>query len=1165
MKKNFTSKNKTLLAGTIAFSVVALLCSYHLSERNHRSSKVKRVEETLLERRLKSPTKRFEIYKNLTQREEGENYPAGHKFIELEKALNQQAITGARSTPRTMIERGPSNVPGRARGLVVLPQDPTHKTWIVGSSGGGIWKTTDGGNSWVNKSVNFSTLAITTIAFCETEPNILYAGSGEYIASSFTAVNGDGIFKSIDAGETWQHLESTANNELWQSVTRLIVDPYDSDIIIATTAPNFWGDYVSNIFKSIDGGDSWYSVYEATFGAVEQIVADPEDFNIQYATSNGYGVLRSTDAGETWNLRSTGLVPEGRVEIAISPVNTDRIYASAVGNLDSSQEADIYYTDDAGASWVLVLDDANTVDVLGGQGWYDNTVLADPYDLDDFYIGGLGIYKYSLNTAGGITTTDPAFLRSDPGGTEVFMARTNFSASLDNGTIEQGSAPIEDFVSVEIRFGPGIKQLAHRFLVPEGRGAGVADSEYSYEDYVEVPFQVWDVSSEPERQLMVSFRDQQRNGTFDLIASNTEGEAEDTNNSHSREYLYINSRSYSSSPSNDISVDGGHVNNDLYFLWPVLADGATWNPSSLPESVFSIEWGSVVAGKIDVVSIADPYNRVDGKNSNVHPDHHNLVAVVHNEPNKTWQIVNVNDGAAYSSNISDDPGITASSWTFAGSQMNTTQFYGADKAPGIDRYVGGAQDNGSWVSREDEVASAASEWVSAWGGDGFDAVWNPDDAREIIVTSQNLGIAKSSDGGETFSGSTFGINDSAPPFIGQFANHPSRGDVVFTVGADGVYTSRNFGSSWSLSTLSDNPQWRGTSLISIEISDATPTIMWSGAVIGSTGSLFRSLDGGQTFSDVPDNGLNTGFISGIGSHPTDHKTVYVLFAYANSPKVIRSTDLGETWEDISGYSDGSESTGFPDVAVYDIQVLPDESNTIWVGSEIGIIESTDDGSTWHLIESTMPRVAVWDLKLKDDQIVIATHGRGVWSYTLSEQPLIVKHPVIRNLQQKEASEFSSTLSFDLQTVSAFDSVEIYLDNQLEDIVRNVEPGLVNFQYTREEEKRYELYVVGYYLGNPFLTSPSFVNLIFQSSALNVPNTSTAEIYPNPASTHFTVKGLEDLNNLSMLDVRGALMEIKQSKDGTFNIDHLKPGIYIVEISDSKNKVIARSRISVLSN
>lgn len=1041
------------------------------------------------QKHIKTANERYEALKSLTYREDGKNYAFGHRQRELERAIlsSEKYFANLRMsgvTPLQITERGPSNVPGRARGLVVLPQDATYQTWLVGSSGGGIWKTTNSGASWTDVSPNFASLAITTLAYCEGTPNTIYAGSGEYIASSFTAINGDGMFKSTDGGDTWSSLSSTSNNALWQSVTRVIVHPTNPDIVLASTAPNTWGNFTSNIMKSTDGGASWTSVFSASSGAIEQIVADPTDFTKMYAAQNGVGILGSTDSGESWELISNGMSPDGRVEIAISPVNTSRLYASAVGSADPNGNTDLYYSTDYGQNWTLVIDNQATVDVLGSQGWYDNTILADPFDLDEFYVGGIGIYKFTVDTEGGITESDPFFKGVDTGGTETFMARVNFSAGLDGGTLELGSA--SSFTSVEVRFGPGRSQKAHRFLVPSGRGAGVADNEYQYQDYVDVPFEVWDVGSEPERQLMVAFRDQQRNGTFDLIENNTEGGETDTNNEHSREYLYINSRTYDAeNPSSAIATTGGHVDENLFFFWPYLVNGAEWDPNDLPESEFRINWGTVFSGQYGVASIADPYGSVDGKNNNVHPDHHNLVAVIHDNETKEWQIINVNDGASYSSNVDTDPGISSGDWDFAGSTMNTTQFYGADKAPGEDRYVAGAQDNGSWVSADGESASKTTEWSEGWGGDGFDAIWHHTDPDRIIVTSQNLNVARSTNGGSSFSGASSGLDDSSPPFIGQFAHKIQNPNTVFTVGADGIYRSLNFASTWSLvKDLSTSDDWFVGSMGSIEISDATPDVVWAGGFIrADLGDLWLSVDGGETFNNVPDNGLNFGYMTGVATSPHDHKTVYSLFSYADSPKVIRSTDLGETWEDISGFDVSSTSTGFPDVAVYDLVVMPHDENTIWVGSEIGIIESTDNGSSWHLLNSTLPRVSVWDLEFKDDQIVIATHGRGVWSYTLPETPVVTYYPEAT----KVVGGFTENAELTVETESEFDELEIYVDGELAGTIEEPAVGLNTLSFTTTESQ-ISVYVKGIVNGNPF--TGKTVNLSIPSYQQSVASYST---------------------------------------------------------------------------
>jgi hypothetical protein len=123
-----------------------------------------------------------------------------------------------------------------------------------------------------------------------------------------------------------------------------------------------------------------------------------------------------------------------------------------------------------------------------------------------------------------------------------------------------------------------------------------------------------------------------------------------------------------------------------------------------------------------------------------------------------------------------------------------------------------------------------------------------------------------------------------------------------------------------------------------------------------------------------------GGISGFATHPTEQNTAFAIFSLAGRPKILRTKDLGKTWQDLTGFATvGSKSSnGFPDVAVYSLFVFPRNKKKIWAGTEIGIFESTDEGLTWKFYDA-FPAVSVWQMKMVDNQIVVATHGRGVWT------------------------------------------------------------------------------------------------------------------------------------------------------------------------------------------
>ncbi|MEM8489156.1 MAG: T9SS type A sorting domain-containing protein, partial [Bacteroidota bacterium] len=121
------------------------------------------------------------------------------------------------------------------------------------------------------------------------------------------------------------------------------------------------------------------------------------------------------------------------------------------------------------------------------------------------------------------------------------------------------------------------------------------------------------------------------------------------------------------------------------------------------------------------------------------------------------------------------------------------------------------------------------------------------------------------------------------------------------------------------------------------------------------------------------------------THPLEPQTAFALFSMAGTPKIMKTSDLGASWEELSGFgANGESNNGFPDVAVYSLLVMPFDTDVLWAGTEIGIFESRNGGATWQLLEGDFPAVAVWQMRIVNDQVVIATHGRGVWTATLPE-------------------------------------------------------------------------------------------------------------------------------------------------------------------------------------
>lgn len=981
-------------------------------------------------------------------------YAQNYKWQELRDARQHTAARKRSSSSRTKTngvlawtERGPGNVPGRTRALLNVPGDASKNTWLAGSATGGIWRTTDGGASWTEKSHDFPALPISSFA-STADGSVIYASTGEFVSSVFSSI-GNGIFISADKGQTWEQLVSTNDNPEFSVVTRLITNPADGKTIVATTVPhNLSKDSTSSIMRSADGGRSWAKVKEVE-GIFEQVIASPGNFNLQYASQHGVGIWKSTDAGLTWALSNHGMSPYGRLEIDISPANPDKLYVAAEGNL-SGALADLYYSSDAGDTWSLVdvQYDNKAIDFFEGQGFYDNTILCDPFDEARVYFGGVSLFR---TTVGSPTTVVDNWQLFENGTSEVVFLQSFQNVAWDRERLTVDASKPKR--TIALRFGPGKSQKGHRFFVPAGTTSGVPADDYTYVDYVSVPFEAWDVSNPSAPiQLMISFRDQNRNG-FDLVPQKLGDD--DPPQQHSREYVYIHNIAYHSTlPSSQLTVNGGHEKNLLYNIFPALAQGNTW-PVSFPDSEILIRYTGVRKYSANTITCADARGAFDKKNTanqvnldqGVHPDHHFMIPIVMDPVTRTYRILLGNDGGVFVSKVSVNPGIAEGDWQFKGNGYNTSQFYGADKRPGKDQYIGGMQDNGTRISPSGKSANAQSAYQYAVGGDGFEVLWNNKDDNKMIASVYYGQISRTTNGGASWETATSGLSPNMQefPFVTKLANSKDFPDRVFTVSGKGVHVSQNFGGTWTLTAIPQKFVTGTGFYLDVEVSRANSNIVWAGSGMTSTGSALRHLhvskDGGKTFTPTHNYTATTlGNISKLASHPSEEKTAYALFSFAGGPKILRTTDLGQSWEDISGFEGGAPSTrGFPDVAVYALYVRPDNPGIIWAGTEIGIVESVDNGQTWALLED-FPNVAVWDMKGQDNQVVVATHGRGIWTASLAADQVTSKPPVVI----ASGTSPSGKLMLRVEIFESCDSLQVMVGAALSKTYYQLLPGVQDF-------------------------------------------------------------------------------------------------------------------------
>ncbi|MEM6802121.1 MAG: T9SS type A sorting domain-containing protein, partial [Bacteroidota bacterium] len=277
--------------------------------------------------------------------------------------------------------------------------------------------------------------------------------------------------------------------------------------------------------------------------------------------------------------------------------------------------------------------------------------------------------------------------------------------------------------------------------------------------------------------------------------------------------------------------------------------------------------------------------------------------------------------------------------------------------------------------------------------------------------------------------------------------------------------------NWILSPIEND--WEGSPDVAVSL--ANPQVVWIATGMSSRRDVYVSTDGGNTLKKAREI-ADIGRISGMYLDPLDENTAYLLFSPKGVPKILRTKDLGQTWEDLSGFQKGIDR-GFPDVSVFSLQVLPHAPGTIWAGTDIGIFESTDDGQSWSIIDD-FPKTIVWDMKWVDDEIVIATHGRGVWTATIPElgdvplpDPVLGPKIICLNSSINERN----ALALEGELREAYDSTQIILNGvKVESLAKNDFPEVIKRKYVENREGDIDMRLVGYKDGEAYTSGKSIL-------------------------------------------------------------------------------------------
>lgn len=286
---------------------------------------------------------------------------------------------------------------GRSAAVTGVPGKPN--LYYMGSTGGGVWKTKDGGQTWVNISDSAFGGSIGAVAVSEYDPNVIYVGGGEVTVRGNVSF-GNGIWKSTDAGKTWHHKGLPDSRH----IPRIRIHPRNPDLVYAAVLGDLYkSSEERGVYRSKDGGENWEKILFSTpdAGAFE-LIMDPGNPRILYASTwrirrtpyslesggQGSALWKSTDAGDSWRniTRAKGLPQDtvGVIGITVSPVNPDRVWVQV-----ESQKGGLFRSEDGGKTWAKI----NESRSLRQRAWYYSRIYADSKDEDILYVLNVQFHK----------------------------------------------------------------------------------------------------------------------------------------------------------------------------------------------------------------------------------------------------------------------------------------------------------------------------------------------------------------------------------------------------------------------------------------------------------------------------------------------------------------------------------------------------------------------------------------------------------------------------------------------------------------------------------------------------------------------------------------------------------------------------------------------------
>ncbi|MGH7516494.1 MAG: WD40/YVTN/BNR-like repeat-containing protein [Gemmatimonadales bacterium] len=650
-------------------------------------------------------------------------------------------------------------------------------------------------------------------------------------------------------------------------------------------------------------------------GRMTSLVCDPANPDRVWAGAAGGGVWYSADAGRTWQPQWHDQDVLNVGALALDPTNPDIVYCgTGEANLsaDSYAGLGIYRSTDGGKTWSLFASSSQT-DIPRRIG----VIAIDPFDSQHIRIGGVGYDEVGASPRdlggmytsfdGGSTWTRETFVLAQnywchaivfhPATRGTILAtftargpRSGIYRSTDGGTswtqAVAGLPPPEQTGRTSLAISPSSPNVVY---------ALAADQSSSYAD-----------------RVLGVFRSRDGGTTW-----------QDRTGSHfanERQMQYGNTIVVHPTKPNRVLCGGVDLHSSTN-------GGRTWRR-------------------------ATRWNVTRGAKTYAHADHHCLVMPA----SAAGRVYDANDGGL---DVSEDGG---TSWTNRSNGLAVTMFYDMDVAqsnPGV--FGGGAQDNGTLVT----TSGQRDDFFELLGGDGGWIVFDPHDAGHVYASYYNLNIYRFRGGGSLDVSPTSDPDEQGSVWMAYIDMDPGNSSVVFT-GSRRVWRTRNDGSSWT----PVSPALDGSPISAIEVAPASSTQVYVGT---ENGGLFRSTDGGNTWSANLAGSLPGYMITRLATSPADASLVYATMANFGRSHVFRSKDGGTTWEDV-------DRGRLPDVPHHAIAIPQSSPATIYVANDVGVFVSADGATTWKNLTRNLPHVMVVDLVYHEaaKTLTAATYGRSIW-------------------------------------------------------------------------------------------------------------------------------------------------------------------------------------------